>query len=388
MFMVIQTTMTGSYFRNKEVLEILLKSKTGELPEDKLHLAYEAEKQVVLDQLHPNGNARGLDWVSNGEQRKSGYTTYIPNRFSGFSATETLAQHFSEAFTNEILEASPQLANSLGDSHAFNVPRIDERLVYLGAKHAKLEALDAKRIKDETGAKRIFIPSASPGVVTIFYPRTKVYDNHEDYVLSLSKELRKEYEAILSVDGVDLQIDAPDLAMAASLGVNWGVDFFSALPLHVKAINEAIKGLPADRIRVHYCYGNYSAAHLTDPSFEKVLEQITQLKVGTLVGEMANGRHQGDPLILKKYAKEHGWPKLKYAVGVIDVKSPFVETPETVALRLENVASIEQIGPENVLGGTDCGFETFENLGNVPRTIAEKKLQSLANGAELASKQF
>jgi Methionine synthase II (cobalamin-independent) len=383
--MVIQTTMTGSYYRNGKVLEALSKSITGELPEDKLNLAYEAEKQVVLDQLHPNGNSIGLDWVSNGEQRKSGYTLYLPNRFSGFSLTEKLPQSFSQSFVNELLEASPQMAATLGESPAFNLPRIDDRLAYNGEKKAKAEALDAKKIKDETGAKRIFIPSASPGVITIFYPRTEVYHDHEDYVLSLSKELRKEYEAILSVDGVDLQIDAPDLAMAASLGVNWGVDFFKALPLHVQAINDAVKGLPADRIRVHYCYGNYAAAHLTDPVFDRVLEQLTQLKVGTLVGEMANGRHQGDPLILRKYAKEHGWPNLKYAVGVIDVKSPFVETPETVALRLENVASIDQIGPENVLGGTDCGFETFENFGNVARSIAEKKLQSLVKGAELAS---
>lgn len=388
MIMVIQTTMTGSYFRNKELLDVLLKSKTGEVPEDKLGLAYEAEKQVVLDQLHPNGNKKGLDWVSNGEQRKSGYTTYLPNRFYGFSPTETLAQDLGKAFTDEILEASPQMASALRDSAVFNLPRIDHILEYRGEKQAKAEALDAKKIKSETGAKRIFIPSASPGVITIFYPRTEVYHDHEEYVLSLSKELRKEYEAILSVDGVDLQIDAPDLAMAASLGVNWGVDFFDALPLHVKAINDAVKGLPADRIRVHYCYGNYSAAHLTDPVFDRVLEQLTQLKVGTLVGEMANGRHQGDPIILRKYAREHGWPKLKYAIGAIDVKSPFVETPETVALRLENVASIDQIGPENVLGGTDCGFETFENFGNVPKSIAEKKLQSLVKGAELASLNY
>jgi len=86
--------------------------------------------------------------------------------------------------------------------------------------------------------------------------------------------------------------------------------------------------------------------------------------------------------------KEYGWPGFKFATGVIDVKSPFVETPETVALRLENVASIEQIGPENVLGGTDCGFETVHNHTSIPQSIAQKKLQSLVRGAELASKLF
>ena len=104
---------------------------------------------------------------------------------------------------------------------------------------------------------------------------------------------------------------------------------------------------------------------------------------------MANGRHQGDPIKLRNYVKDHGWPSgMRYAVGVVEVKSPFVETPETIALRLSNVASIDSIGPEKVLGGTDCGFETFENMGSVPRSIALKKLKSLVQGAELARKMF
>ena len=103
-----------------------------------------------------------------------------------------------------------------------------------------------------------------------------------------------------------------------------------------------------------------------------------------MVGEMANPRHAGDPLIIKKYVKEHGWPKnLTFAAGVIDVKSSFVETPETVNLKLQNLADIDDIGPERVMGGTDCGFETFAGLGSVTRNIALKKLESLAKGARL-----
>ena len=170
----------------------------------------------------------------------------------------------------------------------------------------------------------------------------------------------------------------------SSLGVDWAKDFYSVLPTHVRAINEAIAGLPTQRIRVHYCYGNYPAAHMTDPDYGKVLPEILKLKVGTIVGEMANPRHAGDPLIIAKYVRDHGWPKnMKFAAGVIDVKSPFVETPETVSIKLHNLADIDEIGPENVLGGTDCGFETFAGLGSVPKSIALKKLESLAKGAAL-----
>lgn len=379
-----ETTMTGSFYRTKEVEELLRKTPTGEIGADGADVVEAAEKFAISDQLHPNGSNYGLSWVSNGEQRKSGYTTYIPNRFNGFSKKERISMAFSNEFYSELTEANPFLAKALQEAKTLELPKITDRLTYTGEKNAATEARDAARLAKSLGAKRIFIPAPSPGVITVFYPPGKVYRDHEDYLFSLSKELSKEYRAILSVDGVDLQIDSPDLAMAKSLGVDWAKDFFKYLPLHVQAINEAIAGLPQDRIRVHYCYGNYPSAHLTDPEYAKVLPEILKLKVGTIVGEMANPRHAGDPKIIRKYVKEHGWPKkLRFAAGVIDVKSPFVETPETVNIKLHNLADIDEIGPERVLGGTDCGFETFSGLGSVPKSIALRKLESLAKGARM-----
>ncbi len=379
-----ETTMTGSFFRTHEIEELLKKSKTGEIDNKNEQIIKSAESLAISDQLHPLGSKRGLTWVSNGEQRKSGYTTYIPNRFSGFSSKNRISQQFSESFYRELMEANPSMGKAIQDSRVFELPVIEEKLVYTGEKQSKKEAEDAKKLANELGAKRIFIPSPSPGVITVFYPPGKAYHDHEDYLFDLSKELAREYRSILSVDGVDLQIDAPDLAMAKSLGVDWTEHFYEVLPQHVQAINEAIKGLPPDRIRVHYCYGNYSASHLTDPDYSRVLPEILKLNVGTIVGEMANPRHAGDPLIIKRHVKEYGWPKnMKFAAGVIDVKSPFVETPESVSQKLHNVSDIDEIGEERVLGGTDCGFETFSGMGGVPKSIALQKLKSLAEGADM-----
>ena len=379
-----KTTMTGSFYRTKEIVELLGKSKTGEVSEKNSKEIEAAERLAISDQIHPGGSKYGLTWVSNGEQRKSGYTTYIPNRFAGFSKTKKASTKFSNEFYSELMEANPFMAKVIEETKAFELPAIEQKLEYTGSKQAKREAEDAVKIAKKLGAKRVFVPAPSPGVITVFYPQGKAYHDHEDFLFSLSKELSKEYRAILSVDGVDLQIDAPDLAMAKSLGLEWTKDFNSVLPKHVNAINEAISGLPSKRIRVHYCYGNYAAPHLTDPDYADVLPHLLKLKVGTLVGEMANPRHAGDPLIIKKYVKEHGWPKnLTFAAGVIDVKSSFVETPETVNLKLQNLANIDDIGPERVMGGTDCGFETFAGLGSVSKNIALKKLESLAKGARL-----
>ncbi|MEM0158303.1 MAG: hypothetical protein QW812_02185 [Thermoplasmataceae archaeon] len=382
--MVFKTTMTGSFYRPKDIEDALAKSPTGELLESFRDRAIEAERKAISDQIHPGGSKFGLDWVSNGEQRKSGYTTYLPNRFEGFSQKEKTSQSFSMEFYEELVEANPALANTVRQASAFNLPKIVSPLHYIGEKSSKQEALDAAMLKKETGAERIFIPSPSPGVITVFYPPGSVYRDHREYLFAMAKELSKEYRAILSVDGVDLQVDAPDLAMAKSLGVQWGVDFYDALHDHVDAINEALNGLPTERIRVHYCYGNYSSAHLTDPPYARILAEILRVKAGTIVGEMANPRHAGDPVTIRNYVREHGWPKgKKFAVGVIDVKSPFVETPETVWLKLNNVAEIDGIGPENVIGGTDCGFQTFLGMHNIPHRIALEKLKSLALGARL-----
>lgn len=359
-------------------------SPTGEISEKHPKLIEVAETRAVRDQLHPGGSSRGLDCVSNGEQRKAGYAWFLPNRFTGFSATEKVVMPLHPSFVQEMKESSPQTL-TLRQGSDFSVPRIKDKLSYVGRELAIKEARDAVKIAQREGAERIFLPSPSPGVVTICFPR-EVYGDHYEYLFELARELRKEYRAILEVDGIDLQIDAPDLEMGKQRGM-WGVDFFEALPRHVDAINEAIAGLPKDRIRVHYCYGNWLGSHLYDADYRKVLPEIFRLKVGTIVGEMANPRHEGDALILEKYLDEHDWPsKTNFAVGVIDVKTPIVETAETVALRIKRVADIEKIGPEKLLAGTDCGFETFAGFGNVAYPVAIQKLQSLVNGASLAEK--
>ena len=388
--MPIRATMTGSWFRTAEITKLLPQSPTGEIAAEHGDVIEAAERRAIRDQVHPRGSKRGLDWVSNGEQRKSGYTYYLPNRFDGFSKTERVPMPFPPTFAEELQESNPQLAQQLGQSQsaAFALPRIDGKLRYHGAELAKKEAQDAARLAKQEGAERIFIPAPSPGVTTIFFPRGKAYRDHYEYLSEVGKELRKEYEAILSVDGVDLQLDAPDLAMGKQTG-SWGVDFYEALPKHVDAINEATAGLPRDRIRVHYCYGNWVGSHRFDADYRRVLAEAVRLKVGTVVGEMANPRHEGDSLILRDYLKEHDWPGgLGLAAGVIDVKTPMVETPETVASRLLSLAETGKIDPDRLYGGTDCGFETFAYFGNVTYQVGLQKLEALADGAALANSKL
>ena len=181
------TTMTGSFYRTKEIENLLKQSSTGEVGSDHENDIKEAERLAISDQLHPLGSETGLSWVSNGEQRKSGYTTYIPNRFSGFSTRERISQQFSSAFYQELMEANPSMTRVIQDSRAFDLPVIEDKLVYTGDKHARKEAEDARDLSKQLNARRIFIPAPSPGVITVFYPPGNVYHDHEEFLFDLSK---------------------------------------------------------------------------------------------------------------------------------------------------------------------------------------------------------
>lgn len=383
--MAYRTTMTGSWFRSKEILGLLGQSPTGELAPAHASEYLAAERQAIREQLHPLGSSLGLYEVSNGQQRISGYTSYLPNRFRGFSSTERVPMPMAPELVQDIAESNPAMAAALQQSGQplFQMPKIAAPLEYVGGENAAREARDAVTIAREEGARSIFLPAPSPGVITIFYPNNPaVYPTHGDYLRALARELAKEYRAILDVPGTVLQIDAPDLAMGKQTAADWGKEFYSLLPAHVDAINTAIEGLPKERIRVHYCYGNYAASHESDADFARVLPEITRLKVNALVGELANPRHEGDLRILRRFVKEHGWPAhLGFVGGVIDVKTPIVESPETVRFRLDELAKI--VGKRNTWGGTDCGFETFAGMNGCTHPVALRKLRALAEGAAL-----
>jgi len=383
--MAYRTTMTGSWHRTKRVLELLATSPSGEIGPEHEADYLDAERQAIRDQLHPDGHAHGLTSVSNGGQRIAGYTNFLPSRFSGFSTTQRAGMQLPPETIREFEESNPQLAAGLQQMQSvFSLPRIEAPLRYHGADRAAREATDLRRLGREEGAEQVFLPSPSPGVITLFYPNNpEVYPSHLEYLRALGRELRKEYEAVLAVPDVVLQIDAPDLAMGKHTNVDWGNDFLTVLPAHVEAINEAVRGLPRERIRVHYCYGNYAASHVNDADFAGVLPELARLQVGGLVGELANPHHEGDLLVLERYVHDHGWPAhLAFAGGVIDVKTPIVETPRTVKLRLDHLAAL--VGPENAWGGTDCGFETFAGVSGVTHKVALQKLAALAEGARLS----
>jgi 5-methyltetrahydropteroyltriglutamate--homocysteine methyltransferase len=161
-------------------------------------------------------------------------------------------------------------------------------------------------------------------------------------------------------------------------------DFLAYVELNITAMNRALQGISADRVRMHVCWGNYGAPHDLDVPLQDILLLLYNAKVGALVLEAANPRHQHEYRYFKTFPLP---PHMSLVTGVIDTKTNYVEHPEVIADRLERAA--QAIGdPSRVMAGTDCGFETSAGLGEVAEEIVWEKLRAMRAGADLASKRL
>jgi 5-methyltetrahydropteroyltriglutamate--homocysteine methyltransferase len=223
----------------------------------------------------------------------------------------------------------------------------------------------------------------SPGIIALFQPN-EYYGTLDEYLDALAEAMKTEYEGIVNA-GIQLQIDAPDLAMGRHIMYRDEPDevFVKAAVRHVEAINQALRDIPADRVRLHLCWGNYEGPHHLDIGVEKIIDSVLHAKPQTILFEAANPRHAHEWVIWKD-AKIPDDKVL--APGVLETTSNFIEHPELVAQRIETYARI--VGPDRVIAGTDCGFGTWSGFGPIDETICWAKLRAMAEGAELASQRL
>jgi len=208
------------------------------------------------------------------------------------------------------------------------------------------------------------------------------YDSFEKYVFALAREMRKEYREI-HARGLLLQLDAPDLAMERTVMFQDQplADFLAMVEINVAALNEALDGIPADRVRLHCCWGNYDGPHLDDVPLTEILPMLYQARVGALSLEFANPRHQHE------YKAMQAMPlpdRMVLIPGVLDSTTNIVEHPEVVADRI--CQAVDAVGDRSrVIAGSDCGFGTFAGYEYVAEDVVWAKLEAAAAGARIAS---
>jgi 5-methyltetrahydropteroyltriglutamate--homocysteine methyltransferase len=371
----ILTTHVGSLPRNDRLSDLLVRQEAGE-PFDAAEMAAEKDKAVT----HVVGKqvSAGIDIGNDGEQQRVGFQTYVPQRMSGFGGV-------SKRRRGKEFEEFPELVASLlrrfpHTSKQQNAPECQSELKYLDIKPIESEIARFKTIAAGKFSEQ-FMTAPSPGIISSTMLNAH-YDSQDAYLTALSREMRNEYLAINKA-GLLLQIDAPDLAMDRTMMYRDLDDagFVKAVERHVAAINEGIKGIPHDRVRLHVCYGNWEGPHVYDVPLGNILPALYQAKVGALSIEFSNPRHAHEYEALKK----HPLPKDMLLIpGVVETTSNFVEHPEVVARRIEEAVRV--VGDrERVIAGTDCGFGTFTNREWVIEPAVWLKLRSIREGADLAS---
>jgi 5-methyltetrahydropteroyltriglutamate--homocysteine methyltransferase len=228
-----------------------------------------------------------------------------------------------------------------------------------------------------------FLNAASPGVVALFQPND-FYPTQDDYLEALAEGMRVEYEAIVAA-GFLVQIDAPDLAMGRhTMYRNRSVEEFLELAaMHIEVLNHALRNIPAEKARMHVCWGNYEGPHHHDIPLAQLLPVVVKAKPQALLFEAANPRHAHEWTVFR----DTDVPEDKVLIpGVLSTTTNYIEHPLLVAERLERFADV--VGRERVIAGTDCGFGTFGGFGPVEPEIAYRKLASLVEGAQIASSRL
>ncbi len=377
----ILTTHVGSLPRPQRVVDQLFAQDANlNYNESEFDRIMSAETDaVVAAQVEAN-----VDVVSDGEMSKISYATYIRHRLTGFEIGEM--PRATPRDLDDFPDFKERLAK-LGATPKYHRPICTGPIAVKDLSGLHKDISNLKNAAKRAGVSRAFMNAASPGVIAVFQPN-RYYASNEKYLEALAAAMQTEYEAIVA-SGLELQIDAPDLGMGRHIKFRDASEeeFLRNANLQVEALNHALRNIPAERIRMHICWGNYEGPHHHDIGLERVISLVCKAKPGTILFEGANPRHAHEWEVWADAQKKGMVPSNKILCpGVLDSTSNFIEHPRLVAQRLVQYANI--VGRDRVMAGTDCGFGTFAGFGAVHPPIAYAKLKSMAQGAEMASAEL
>lgn len=371
----ILTTHVGSLPRPQPIIDAVLGRKTtGAAFETQLT---EAVTNVVKEQI-----GCGIDVPSDGEMSKLGFSNYVDERMTGFESRPS--EHFRvfggrdrKAFAEfyKILDGGATLGRT------FQAMVCTSPIEFKGATVVQRDLDNLKHALTGTSVAEAFVPAIAPGTVAL-QRRNAYYKTDEAFLFAIAEALAPEYKAIVDA-GFILQIDDPRMVtefdtMDPEPSI---ADYQKFANVRIDAINHAIKGLPADRIRYHVCWGSWHGPHSTDVALKHLLPVILRLKVGAFSVEAANPQHAHEWAVFENTRLPDGMVLIP---GVIAHTTNHVEHPEYIAQRLVQYARL--VGRENVIAGADCGFSQGADITRVHPSIMWAKFRNMAEGARIASK--
>jgi 5-methyltetrahydropteroyltriglutamate--homocysteine methyltransferase len=379
----ILTTHVGSLIRPKELQEFLRLKQSGKSYDQ---TAYDACLTKSVADIVKQQAAAGIDVVSDGEFGKAiSWSQYVLDRLSGFERRPIRAEtnpfkrgadrtKFAEFYAE--LDAADGVATT---SNSVCVGPIK----YTGQAELQRDIDNFKAALKAVKVEEAFLPVAAPASV-IPDRKNEYYKNDDELLAAIGQAMRTEYRMIVDA-GFLLQLDDARNAVTYDRMVPPAsfADYRNWLDRQVEVINFAIEGIPADRIRYHVCWGSWPGPHTSDVPLKDIVDLILKVKVGAYVIEGANPRHEHEWKVWKDAKLGAGQLLIP---GVISHATNVVEHPELVAERIVRLANI--VGRESVIAGTDCGFAQGPFHRRVHPSIMWAKLEALAEGARLASKEL
>ncbi len=371
----ILTTHVGSLPRTQEVVDFIF-AREKEQPYDQT--AFDACMTSAVSETVRRQVEAGVDIVSDGETSKISYATYVKDRYTGFDGD---SPRNAPADLKQFPTFLQRLADD-GGTPTYARPMCVGEVKSKGQGELETDIANLKSAMAEHGVERGFMNAASPGVISLFL-QNDFYPTREAYLEALANAMKAEYETIVA-SGLDLQLDCPDLALSRHMLFNDLSDdeFIKIANSHVEALNYALSDVPAEKVRVHICWGNYEGPHVCDIPMSKMFDTLMSTKARYVLFETSNPRHGHEWSVFKD--RKNDIPEDKVLVpGVVDTTTNFVEHPDLVAQRIDRFVDI--VGADRVIAGSDCGFGTFAGFGAVDPEIAYAKLSSLSQGAAKSS---
>lgn len=370
----ILTTHVGSLPRSQEVVDYIF-AREREEPYDQA--AFDAAMTRAVDETVRRQVAAGIDIVSDGETSKISYATYVKDRYTGFSGD---SPRNAPADLKQFPSFLKRLADD-GGTPQYARPMCTGPVASKGQGELEKDIANLKAAMAAHGATRGFMNAASPGVISLFLQNDH-YPTRDAYLAALADAMKSEYETIVAA-GLDLQLDCPDLALSRHMLFADLSDaaFVKIAEAHVEALNHALADVPADRVRVHICWGNYEGPHVCDIDMDTVFPVLMNTASRYVLFETSNPRHAHEWTVFRDRRSEIPDDKI-LVPGVVDTTTNFVEHPDLVAQRVARFAEI--VGRDRVIAGSDCGFGTFAGFGAVDPDIAYAKLATLAEGTSRA----
>jgi 5-methyltetrahydropteroyltriglutamate--homocysteine methyltransferase len=380
----ILTTHVGSLIRPQSLQEFLRGKQAGKPYDENAY--QECLTTSVADVVRDQAQA-GIDVVSDGEFGKSiSWAQYALERLSGFErrpikqdATNPFKRgadrtKFAEFYAE--LDSKEAVATT---TEAICVGPIK----YTGQAELQRDIDNLKAALKGVKVEEAFLPVAAPASV-IPDRKNEYYTGDSELQAAIAEAMRTEYKMIVD-SGFLLQLDDARSAVTFDRMVPPAsfADYRSWLTDQVDVLNQAIDGLPADRIRYHVCWGSWPGPHTSDVPLKDIVDLILKVKVGAYVIEGANPRHEHEWQLWKNAKLGAGQVLIP---GVISHATNVVEHPELVAERIVRLARF--VGRENVIAGTDCGFAQGPFYRRVHPSVMWAKLEALSAGARLASKEL